>query len=155
MKRTAANVSRTLRPYVDTLLLATAIAQVERERCDAIQRRLLGTGSYGGDGEPRYTYTLPDEAQVRYHADLDAAYREAGYKDLKPGHCPALIAEHTQREGEWALIAAAEQFFPGVTNDKLLCGTADKGGLETRREYIDLLIKLVVNAPGYKSPLAR
>jgi hypothetical protein len=53
------------------------------------------------------------------------------------------------------LIAAAEEFFPGVTNNKLLCGTNTKNGLETRQEYLDLLIKAVVNFPGYKHPLSR
>lgn len=39
-----------------------------------------------------------------------------------------------------------------LTNDKLLCGTNTEGGLETRQKYIDLLIGLVTNFPGYKAP---
>jgi hypothetical protein len=39
-----------------------------------------------------------------------------------------------------------------VTNDRLLCGTKTTGGVETRQQYIDLLVKLVVNAPGYVAP---
>jgi len=35
-----------------------------------------------------------------------------------------------------------------------LCAeTLELGGLECRQKYIDLLIGLVVNAPGYRSPL--
>jgi hypothetical protein len=140
-------VSEAIEPSVNAVLMATAYAQAMRERCDKIQRRLLASGRYGGDGEPKYTYLLPDEAAARYFADLDAAYREAGYTDLEPGHCPALIAESLQRDAERALIEAAEEFFPGVTLHKLLCA-----GLDKHREFLDLLIKLVVNRDGYRAP---
>lgn len=137
---------KALKPHVDTLLLATAVAEVEREKCDKIQRRLLGTGSYGGDGDPKAVYLLPDEATDRYFRDLGIAYREAGYTDLEPGHCPALIAEHLQTQAEWELIKAAGEFFPGVTNNTLLCGVKGMGGLETRQKFIDLCIGMVVGA---------
>jgi hypothetical protein len=151
-KANAHKVANRLEPYVNVLLLRKAYAQIEREKCDKIQRRLLATGSYGGDGNPKTVYRLPAEATNRYFADLDTAYREAGYRHLSPGYCPALIAEHAETEAEWALIKAAEEFFPGVTNDKLLCGSKALGGLETREKYLDLLIGLVVNREGYKAP---
>ena len=50
----------------------------------------------------------------------------------------------------WAIISKAEQFF-GVTNDQLLCGTKNRGGLETRRRYLDLLCGLVVNRPSQEA----
>lgn len=149
-KTKADTMARALRHYVDLLLVCMTLAQVEREKCDKIQRRLLGSGRYGGDGNPKTTYLLPDEASNRYHADLDAAYREAGYADLKPGYCPALIAEHDQTKAEWALIEASAEFMTGVTNNGLLCL-----GLEKRQQYLDLLIGLVVNHPNYKPPTSR
>ena len=138
---------------VDLLLIATALAQLERERCDKIQRRMLATGKYGGDGNPKTTYLLTDEAAKRYFADLDQEYLDAGYT-MEPGHCPALTAEYMQTKAEWAMIEAAEPFF-GVTNDKLLCGVKGMGGLETRQKYLNLLIGFVVNSPGYVPPHRR
>lgn len=140
-------VSEALEPSVNALLMSMAYAQAMREKCDKIQRRLLKSGRYGGDGDPKMTYLLADEAAARYFADLDAAYREAGWTELESGHCPALIAEDAQRTAERALIESAEEFFPGVTAHKLLCA-----GLGKYREYIDLHIKLVVNRPGYRQP---
>lgn len=151
----AADVAAALMPAVDALLLATVFAQVERERVDVIQRRLLGSGRYGGNGEPKDAWhQLTEEAAARYYDDCDKAQAEAGYK-LDPGYCPALIAEHDKIKAEWALIEAAAEFFPGVTNDRLLCGVKGKGGLETREEFLNLCIGLVVNLPGYTSPLER
>lgn len=153
-KKKADAMARALRPYVDLLLVAMAFAQLEREKIDKIQRRLLATGAYGGDGDPKKVWTLPDEATDRFYADCHKEYLAAGYK-VEPGYCPALIAEHKQVEAEWALIKAAEEFFEGVTNNQLLCGTKTMNGLETRQKYIDLLIGLVVNHPDYKPPHKR
>jgi hypothetical protein len=141
--------AREIEPIVNTVLLATAHAQVLREKCDKIQRRLLDSGRYGGDCNPDHVYLLPDEAAARYFADLDAAYREAGWTDLEPGYCPALMAESLQRDAERALIESARVAFPDVTVDRLLCAPR---GLERLREYLDLLIKLVVNRDGYRAP---
>ena len=92
-----------------------------------------------------------DHDAEAYFARMYSIHSETD-PDLPEGHCPALVAEYLQLQAEWALIETAEQFFPEVTNNKLLCGTASKGGSETRREYIDLLIGLVVNAPDYQPP---
>lgn len=156
MQLTASNVSRVLEPLVNALLLQTTQAQVDRTRVDAIQRSILAGGAYFDDSgkqvfEPRHGWTIADRLWPTYHAACHAAYLAAGY-EVAEGYCPALIAEHDQTKAEWALIEAAEQFFPGVTNDRLLCGSKDKGGLELRREYLDLLCKLVVNRPGYRKP---
>lgn len=93
---------------------------------------------------------MDDHSAATYHGRLNAIHLANGFAKAAEGFCPALVAEHTQREAEWALIAAAEEFMPGVTNDRLLCGTKTEGGLETRRKYLDLMIGLVVNSPGYK-----
>lgn len=153
-KNKAKAMAKALTGHVNTLLIAKAMAQVERERVDVIQRRVLNEQNYCGDGEritdPKLTYLLDDNDANRYFATMNAIHLEAGFEDAAKGYCPALVAETLETQAEWALISAAEEFFPGVTNDKLLCGTATLGGLETREKYLDLLIGLVVNAPGYK-----
>lgn len=146
---TARLLATFIEPHVNNVLLATAHAQLMRQQCDKIQRRLLDSGRYGGDGDPRHVYLLPDEAAARYFADCDAAYRDAGWTDLEPGYCPALIAEELQRHAERALIDAATVAHPEITVDRLLCAPK---GLELYRDYIGLLCKLVVNRAGYKRP---
>ena len=163
----AAEVAKAMRPYVDTLLMATAYAQLERERVDKIQRRILTEGVYtarkrlrSGEFGPQYRVTEPgdyhmdEQSSAVYFARLDAIHR-AENPDLPEGHCPALIAEHLQTQAEWALIEASAGFFPGVTNNKLLRSMHGRGPLENRQHFLDLLIKLVVNAPGYQSPITR
>ncbi len=146
-KQQARTAAKALRPHVDTLLLATAHAQLERERVDKVQRRVLD--SMGYEKVPlRDTYTLPDAVAAAYFERLNAIHLADGFAKAAEGHCPALTAETTKTEAEWALIKAAEAFFPGTTNNRLLCA-----GLDKRQRYLDLLIGLVVNMPGYRSPL--
>lgn len=167
-KQKAERLVRAIRPNVDTLLLAMAFAQLERERVDKIQRKVLAEEVYLMDEvhcergredrritDPRKAWLMCDADAARYYPKLNAIHLANGFADAAKGFCPALVAETLQTEAEWALIKAAEEFFPGVTNDRLLCGTEKRGGLETRQNYLDLLIKLVVNHPGYTSPLPR
>jgi hypothetical protein len=167
-KRQADEMSRELRPHVDTLLLATALAQLERERVDKIQRRVLAEEVYLMDErhwkrgredqritDPGKSWLMCDVDSAQYHAELNAIHLANGFEDAAQGFCPALVAEHDQVKAEWALIEAALKWFPQCDNGTLLCGTNTEGGLETRRKYLDLLIGLVVNHPGYTSPLRR
>lgn len=145
---------------VNAVLLATAVADVEREKCDAIQRRLLAEAEYFGRNktrsnpagdrfrvqEPKDSWLMEDEDAARYYAALDAAYAEAGYV-LEPGYCPALIAENAQCQAENAMIVAAGKWFPEFVDE----GTPRVYG-EKRAKLVDLLIGLVVNFPGYKAP---
>lgn len=146
----AKTVAKALITPVNAVLLAQVYHEVTRERCEAIQRRLLATGKYGPCRDPRKTWLPKEDGGVdgkEYYADLDAAYREAGYVDLSPGYCPALIAEDLLRVARRTLVECAQEFFPGITPDRLLCA-----GLAKYDEFIELLIKLVVNAPGYQKP---
>lgn len=147
----ARRVAKALQSNVNTLLLATAYAQLERERVDKIQRRVLA--DMGLNCTPDKVYQLADSSAKPYYDRLNEIHLAAGFERAAEGCCPALCAETLQLEAEWALIEAAQEFFPDVTNDKLLCGTKELHGLECRQKYIDLLIGLVVNAPGYRSPL--
>jgi hypothetical protein len=162
--RQASMIARRLRRHVDNLILATALAEARRQQVDPIRREVLANYDYrcnhklgqklNDHGEritdPDDLYLCEDDCSP-YYQELHERYVAMGFELPEVRHCPALMAEHVQRLAEWALIEAAEQFFP-VTNDQLLCGTKTKGGPETRREYLDLLVKLVVNAPGYRKP---
>lgn len=167
-KLDAKEVAKALAPVVNLLLAAKAIAIVEREAVDPVRLRVINEDVYygrkmlrGGEYGPEYRVTDPKDFEMieadseRYHDRLHEAYVDMGYADLPVGHCPALVAEHNVIKAEWVLIEAAEKFFPGVTNDRLLSGLNGKSGLDTRRDYLDLMIKMVVNAPGYKRPLKK
>lgn len=146
-------VSTACRPFVDTLLLATAYAQCERERVDKIYRKILA--DMGVTCDPKHVYQLADSTARDFYDRCNAWNLADGFAEAAQGYCPALCAESLQTEAENALIKAAAQFFPDCTNDRLLCGTKTQGGLETRRKYLDLLIGLVVNSPGYMNPLTK
>lgn len=142
-----------LRPHITKLLVRMAYAQLKREEVDKIQKKVLAEQCYygrkpGGEQfrvtDPEISYQMDDQSAEQYFAKLKAIHLANGYADAEKGFCPALVAEHDQTKAEWALIDAAYPFF-GVTNNALLCGTKEKDGLKTRREYLDLLIGLVVN----------
>ena len=156
----AREMARSLVNEVNTVLLAQAVADVEREKCDAIQRRLLAESEYFGRHktrsnptgdrfrvlEPKDDWLMEDEDAARFYAALDAAYAAAGYK-LEPGYCPALMAENAQCQAENAMIVAAGKWFPEFVDE----GTPRVWG-EKRDKLVELLIGLVVNFPGYKAP---
>lgn len=162
-KAKAKAMSVALVRHVNTLLLAMTLAKIERERVDKIQRKVLEEGIYTGRErpdmkqfrvtDPKRSYLMDDHSLKLYFARLNAIHLAEGFAKAAEGHCPALTAETLQTEAEWALMEAAEEFFPQVTNNRLLCGVKGKDGLTLRREYLDLLIGLVVNAPGYVPPL--
>ena len=149
--------NRTLVECVNTYLKAKAFASLERERVAPIQAELLRVWKptatrNGRPGEPitnfdRLYLCEDDELCNDIFRDMDRMYREAGWKDLKPGECPALIAENLVTKAGWAVIEAARRWFPTVDCNSLLCL-----GLEKYRRYIDLLVGLVVNHPKYVRP---
>jgi len=142
----------TLREHVVAVLEHTAVAQVERERADTRHRAILDASVYkaaerwGGDRitDPKSSFLMDDADAKRYFAECDKARDAAGYKDLKPGYCPALIAEHAQSKAEQALIRAAHPYF-GVDNHTILCA-----GMDKRKEYLDLLMGLVCSHPLFR-----
>ncbi len=99
--------------------------------------------------DPKLTYLMADSDAAMFYEERQA-YVDSLDLDLPHGHCPACVAEVLQRDTAHLLIAAASEAIPelaGVTVDRLLCA-----GMETYREFIDLVCKLVVNAPGYRKP---
>ncbi len=149
--RNTNTIADAIKPHVDTYLLCRVYAETVAEEFDGIHRRILGNMGHAHT-DPKHTYRMTEPELQRYYAACDQAAKDAGYI-IPKGHCPALIADHERTKAEWALIEAAEEFMPGVTNNKLLCGTGKADGLETRQKYIELLVGLVVTRPGYRSPM--
>jgi len=153
---TVKKASKALRTPVNAVLLAQAHAELMRAKCDKIQRRLLADGEYFTDAqwephfprkritEPRESFLMEDAGSDVYLVALDAAYRAAGYTELGPGQCPALIAEKLLLVAQRTLFECAERFFPEIQADHLYG--------ENRQKYLDLLVGMVVSAPGYKAP---
>ena len=108
--------------------------------------------------EPKHAFLMDEVDAADYHAECQARIQKLySPKSLaamgwKPGYCPALIAEHLQVQTEWLLIEAGGRMMgvdkPEEMNNSLLCL-----GLEKRREFIDLLVGLVVNLPDFRNPL--
>lgn len=149
--QTARQVAVSLMPHVNAVLMARAHAQLMREKISAMHAEVLDYLDVRDDAGQRITdptkaWHMDDRYSKEVYAEYDKRNREAGYK-LKPGHCPALIAEGLQVTAEHNLVIAASEFFPEVTIDRLLCA-----GLDKYRKFIDLTIRLAVNAPGYKQP---
>ncbi len=154
----AIEMVKAIKTDVEKLLAAMVVAKFERERVDAKSRDILASQIFHGTRyvdrkttekfrvtDPSDTWMMEESSFEKYHSIMQGWHIENGFKDAEDGKCPALVAEHNKIKAEWALIKSAERFAPGVTNDKLLCGTKDKCGLDLRREYIDLLIGMVVN----------
>ena len=147
-------MSKALVPHVNAVLLAMTLSKFERERMDAVDRKLLAEMAvlHRETGERitdmKLTYLGRDEDMAPYWVRRQEEIDAMGC-DLPKDHCPALVAEHLQMDAEHAMIEAAEEFFPCVTLNSILCSS---GGLAKLETYKDLLIKLVVNAPGYTPP---
>jgi hypothetical protein len=154
----AAQVAKRLQRFVNIALMARAAAELKREQVDKIHRQILNDNEYLSNTEltkkpveritnPEWTYLMRDDHFADYHANVQAVHLENGYAKAAEGFCPALVAETLQTAAENVLIEASSEFFEGITNEKLLCMA---NGLERRQQYIDLLCKLVINAPGYR-----
>jgi hypothetical protein len=167
----AANLAKTLKPAVDLVLITKAKAEILREEIDALDAKLLAEREYRiaaewvkqGDAderitEPKNTWLMGDEDAAIFHRLRADAIEAAGYEVPTREFCPALIAESAERDAIATMIELATTM-PGLehmTGNRVLCGTKDKNGLDFYREYTDLLIKIVVNAPGgYTNPLER
>lgn len=164
-------IARKLTSAVNALLMAQARAEVLREKVDTIKARLLAERDYlprWKDDErlasrpelaeqyskpvrdPKLDYWLTDEDCVEYFAKLESAVAadETLPKPSKSGNCPALEADTLRLKCEELLIDCAAEQIPDVAKVReRLYG-------EHRRKMLDLLIGMVVNQTGYRSPLA-
>lgn len=157
-----------LKSSVNAYVLARAYAETMRERVNEVHREILAECPLYADLRARNGQE-EDATQIFESKDLYLCSWELGVTDfykisnfelrkrgLKPDnmpddHCPALVAEHLQTKTEWILIEAGAEAIgqedPKGFNDKLCCA-----GMDKRREFIDLLCKFVINAPGYRAP---
>ena len=133
--------SKDCAPAALAVLMARVYAQMERERVNAYILPIFNTYKFecadrwkDRGYEPPITspdriYLCDDEPQVQsFYEACDKAHRDHGFTG-KPGHCPALIAEHLVIVTEQALIDLA---IP-------LTGIDHVYG-ENRTKYLDLLI---------------
>lgn len=173
--KTPKTIPQELKSAVDAYLMARALAECERAKVDAIQRRILETADYWTgptfrtNGEPSRPIKDPKESWLMeesefhdYLSDVRIELQKAGYQIEQQGEhfwsyfCPALSAESLQRDAENIVIEATARMVghaePEKMNHLLLCHSP---GLETRKRFIDLAVGLVVNFPGFKSPLPR
>lgn len=170
---TPEQMPQSVKSAVNAYLMARAHAELQREKVDSIARELLTTAEYYTDPkfitrarkkseritEPKNAWLLEDSEHTDYLLDLKHALKKAGYKieDIpgEPAHsykCPALVAEDIQRDAERLIIKTAAEML-GETEDfhhKLLCN-----GLDKYYQFIDLVVKLVVNLPNFKNPLTK
>jgi hypothetical protein len=131
----------------DALLVATAFAQLERERVDGYVEPIFAAYGFrdGRTGEPlkhsRELYRvddLQDDRVNEFYAACDAAHRERGFTGPE-GHCPALVAENAVIQAERALLEAAGRWLGFDAG--LVYG-------ENRKKMLDLL--LGANAIKYR-----
>jgi hypothetical protein len=159
-KLAASDITPAIKSAVNAVLMARTLAAVEREKMDKVDRAILEC-EYLTDKkwephvpvhhitDPKELHLMREEDWSDYYAERQKRIDGMGYK-LPSGHCPACVAENLQIKAEHILVECAEKLFPGVTVDRILCGP---NGLERLKEYLDLLIKLVVNLPDYRNPL--
>lgn len=146
---------------VNAYFMARTYAELMRERVDEVQRAILAECPLNmepqwierrGDEkitDPSLTYLAVESGLKDYWAECNKQERELGIKpaDMPDENCPALVAEHVQRQAEWLLLecgwAAIQKDDPDGW--KLLYG-------DNRKRFIDLLCGLVVNHPKYERP---
>ena len=164
--KTPKHLPQELKSAVDAYLMARALAETERAKVDAIQRRILETADYWTGpkmrtpGEqprpvkdPKDTWLMAESEFHDYLSDVRMELEKAGYEIQQQGEhfwsyfCPALSAESLQRDAENLVIEATARMIGHAK--------PHAPGLETRQKFIDLAVGLVVNFPGFKSPLPR
>ncbi len=163
-------ITQAVKSSVNAYLMARTYAEVQREKVDKIERGLLETAKYfTSDKHRRYekgkiritdpdkTWLLSDEDSQDYLLDVRFALEKAGYKIKstpgEPEHsyfCPALTAESLQTKTEHLLIDSAAEMIgeKGNFQNRLLCA-----GLDKYKQFIELVVGMVVNMPGFKNPL--
>ena len=152
---------------VDTYLLARTFAEVMRGRVDAVHLEILTECPIWTTPEisPRMEeprkilkssdlYLTVNEAEVRdFYDEADHRLKKLKIKpqDMEKDHCPALVAEHDLTKVEWALIDVSGAPF-GVDSSNIMCC---KNGLENRQKWLDLVVGLHVQQPGFVNPLTK
>ena len=158
-------ITQDVKSAVNAYLLARTFAELQRERVDIVVKEILTTANYYADPkhktrgrkqktitDPKDTWLLSEAEHVDFLLDLKAALQKAGYtiKTHEEEHsynCPALTAEYLQTKTEWLVVDSAAEML-GENKDfrsTLLCA-----GLNKYHKFIDLVVGLVVNSPGFQ-----
>lgn len=147
---TVKNMAAGLAHEARAVLMATAHAQLERERMNALDRELIAfwkpvdrhTGA--PITKPEHTWRMGESFWKDYHADRQARIDAMGYK-LPRDHCPALVAEGVQRRAERLLLTSAARWIGHLHPDGLY-------SCELHKRALKLVLGLVVNHPGFEAP---
>lgn len=152
-KEEAARVAAAMTPLVNAYLLALAVAQVERKRMDRLDTELLGEfklhNQYTGQliTKPNEAWMVDMKEAEPYHAERNRSIRAMGYRSVPDGYCPALVAENRVIKCETAMLQEIGRVAQSLV---AFAGGHVYGAL--RKNAIDLIVKLVVYAPGYEPP---
>lgn len=158
-------VTPEIKRAVAAFLLAKTYAELKREEVDAVKREELATVAYmvapehREDGkperitDPKRDWLMPDEDFKDYLAQCEKVELERGIRpaDMKPGYCPALVAESLLTDAERVLVAATEPL-TGVKWDNLVRYLTGHDKLATV-EWCELWAKIVVSLPDFRNPL--
>jgi hypothetical protein len=168
MKKGMPEITPAVMSSVTAYLLAKAYAEVERERVDAIQNKILAEAVYMADkkhsdrrgGEQRITegkqaWLMSDADHRDYLETVRWDLEKAGYAIKSAGpdrwdyFCPALVSEDILRKTEWLIIdSMAEMINAGDGfQGKLL-----SAGLKKYQDFIALTVKMVLAYPKYTPP---
>ena len=158
------SVTPEIKAAVTALLLARTFAEVKREQVDQVKREELAAVAYmvapehREDGreeritEPKRDWLMSDEDFADYLHQCEKVELERGIRpaDMKPGYCPALVAECLLTDAQRVLVAATEPL-TGVKWDQLIFYRP--GGKLAVTEWCDLWCKIVVCLPDFRNPL--
>jgi len=157
-KQKALAMAKALEPHVNTVLLSEVLAEATRQRVQPVKEEVLARYDYrinlelGGHREKDHGEKITDPEKLHlttddctpYYAELHERYVAMGYDDLpEVGYCPLLIAEHLKIDAENELLDAGCEML-GIESGRVYG--------KNRKKMLDLLIGLVVNAPGYIEP---
>lgn len=158
-------IPQDVKSAVSAYLMARTFAEVTREKVDAIHLAILQEAPiYANcdheDGHPilesKDLYLADDqEDEIKdFYKKGDKRLRAAGLKpaEMEEDFCPALVAECLQRDTERLVIHAGAEMV-GKPNGKDFANGLLCLGLEQYQRFVDLTVGMVVNSPGFKSPL--
>lgn len=163
-------ITQGLKSAVNAYLMARTLAECEREKIDRLALKILETTTYRTAPDliekrhaseritdPGKAWMMKTEEHHDYLIALRNALQKAGYKIKSnqgdPAYsycCPALVAESLQKDTEHLIVDTVAEMI-GESKDfghNLICL-----GLDKYYQFIDLAVRMVVNAPGFKNPL--
>lgn len=162
-KEVASKITPAMKRAAQVYLLARTHAEMEREKVDDMTASILNDGHYRTSAEfkrmrsgkperitePKDSYLIDEAGSKKFERERMNRLRSLGYteKEVPEGYCPALMAEDTARKAARSLMDICEPLV-GLTCDRILCA-----GIDKYEQYLKLLMGLLINAPGFRSPM--